>query len=126
MTHIKLFILALGLLAFIASTAGCNTLALTGHKKYQVDLSNLLLQIRKQIEEQGKITPKLLNKYDMFLSRHNEAYALKGSHIRASEALAELKLGANATEEIRYQHNLTAKLLMSQSQDLLTTEAKGG
>lgn len=122
MTHFKLLILAVGLLAVVASNAGCKTLALTGHEKYRVTLSNHLLVIRKQIEEEGIVSPKTLGKFEAFLARYDADYANKGSHIRAREALAELQLADSEPEEKRYGHNMVAKQILSMCQNMLTTE----
>ena len=114
------------LLALAFSLNSCNALALTGAKKYKVDLSNILLALKADIENNGEVSDKNLSKLEGFLAKHREEFSTKGSFMRASEALTEIRTARDeyAAGRNGFMNYQAAKQLIFQTQDMLKTEVK--
>lgn len=126
MQHVKTGILAAVVLAFLLGLCSCNSLALTGPKKYKVDLSNILLAVKGDIENTGAVSEKNVTKLQEFLDANREEFGTKGSFIRTQEALDSILASQSAIAEGKdgFMMLQEAKQSIYSAQDMLKTEVK--
>jgi hypothetical protein len=73
--------------ALLGILASCQSLALSGSRKYKTDLLNALLNIESEIEKDGAVTDRNIDKLEKVLARYEPEYGKKASFMYASEVL---------------------------------------
>jgi hypothetical protein len=58
---------------------GCKSLALTGARKYKVDLTNACLNIQNEIEQDGSVKQQTVDKLNSVLTKYEPEFGKKGS-----------------------------------------------
>lgn len=91
MHNLRIGLLALAAVCILFNLVGCKTLALSGEKKYKVDLSNVVLNIKDEIEKTGDVSDDKLVKFEKLMDKYRDQFGDKGSFQFATQALAELK-----------------------------------
>jgi len=76
-------ILAMTLLLVFAD--GCKSLALTGSRKYKVDLTNACLNIQNEIEQDGAVKQTTVDKLTAVLTKYQPEFGKKGSWTQSSK-----------------------------------------
>ena len=128
MINHRISMLIAGCLILALCLSACNSLALTGPKKYKVDLQNIMLQIKSEIDNQGSVSEKTMNKLDGFLEKHREEFGGKGSFMRSEEALEAIKEAKAGEAEGKnvFQKYLEVKQSMNSAGDMLAPEITEG
>ena len=91
MKFARMLIVAGLLAAIVLSVAGCDKLALTGPKKYKVDLMNHLQNIVNSISQDGVVSDKQISDLEKFMSASKAEFEKNGSYVRTERILADLK-----------------------------------
>ncbi|HES58557.1 MAG TPA: hypothetical protein ENO21_03905 [Firmicutes bacterium] len=116
----RIGILLLGVL-LAALILGCNALALGGAQKYKVDLTNILMKIQDEIENEGKVSDQTFNKFENFMESNEEEFGNKGSYVKAEEVMKCLVEARNNPANAFMQLQ-SAKVEMTLVFDMLKTE----
>ncbi len=116
----RIGILLLGML-LAALLLGCNALALGGAQKYKVDLTNILMQVQDEIDNEGVVSDQTFNKFKTFMENNEEEFGNKGSYVKAENALECLITARNDPEKAFFQQQ-SAKLEINLCFDMLKTE----
>ena len=123
MRSVSVVLLIVVFASLLLGSVSCTALALSGAKKYKVDLSNVMLKVRDQIESDGEVNERTTAKFESVLAKYEEEFGMKGSHIRATEALAEIKQ-AQANPVDAFMHYRNADVKISDVMDMLKTEVQ--
>jgi len=108
-------------IVLVSLFAGCKVLALNGAQKYKVDLTNVLMKIQDEINNDGKVSDKTYTKYEKFLEKSKDEYYNKGSYEKAEQIMECLQKARSDSANAFYQYQ-NAKIIMNQCFDLLKTE----
>ena len=71
--------------------SSCRSLALSGAQKYKVDLTQAMMKVQVEIEQEGQVSERTLAKLENVLEKYGEEFSKKGSYIRASQVLDNIK-----------------------------------
>jgi hypothetical protein len=107
--------------SLLASASGCTSLALTGPKKYKVDLQNVLVNMDREISNDGKITDKTSQKLDQVLVKWQADMSKQGSYMTAvkiQDTLKQIKTDPNN----EYGLNQSIELYITDINEMLKTE----
>jgi len=116
--------LALVLVAFMLGTvAACRTVAISGPQKYKVDISNVLLKMKLELDRDGQITDATISKLENVLAKHEEEFAGKGSYLRAQEILQLEEIARAEPAKAFHQHE-AIKMDIDMIFEMLKTEIK--
>ena len=107
----------------VSFAISCNALALGGDKKYKVDLSNILLTIQKQIENDGEVSDKMETKLTKYMEKSKEEFGGKGSWIWAEKAMNHI-VEAKTNPGQAFMLYQTAKMEIAECFDMLKTEVQ--
>lgn len=123
MPFVRLALLWLVLATIVVGVVCCNTLALSGEKKYKVDLSSILLNIVDEIETDGVVSERTYTKFAGLLERTEEEFGVRSSHMLSKDALKALQ---NAKEDPNsaFDHYQNALMNIANVQDALKTEIR--
>ena len=110
-------------LGFVLAVASCNTIAITGDKKYKSDMSNALQNVKNEIEQNGSVSDAKLKKLESLLASYQEEYSKKGSHIISTEAV-EMIYKAKEDPANEFKLLQQANQSIYQALDTLKTEVK--
>ena len=113
-------ILLLGIV-LVALLVSCTALALTGAKKYKVDLTNILMKIQDEINNEGAVSDKSYNKFKSFMAKSEPEFGKKGSYVKAEKVEECLDIARAEPDKAFYQYQ-SAKLEISAVFDMLKTE----
>ena len=123
MYRLSIALLVLAAAGLMLGTFGCKALALSGEKKYKVDLQNSLLKIKDEIEEKGEISDRAISKLQGILDKYEEEFSQKGSYM---SALKLIETAARVKEEPQNEFLINQSVLMMivDIEDTLKTEIK--
>jgi hypothetical protein len=76
--HTTMLLFALA--CIVAGLASCNSLALTGAKKYKTDMNNALTNIDQEISKDGKVSDKSLAALEAKLAAYKTTFGEKPSY----------------------------------------------
>jgi hypothetical protein len=123
MLFVRFALLWLVLATIVVGVVCCKTLALSGEKKYKVDLSNVLLNIKDEIDTNGVVSDKTYNKFADFLEKSEEEFGIRASHMLSKDALESIRQ-AKDDPNSKFQHYQNALMSIANVQDALKTEVK--
>jgi len=123
MHRISIILLALVAVGLLLGMLSCNSLALSGDKKYKTDLTNVLLKIKAQIEQEGDVPEGSVTKLEKLLDNNEEQFGKKGSFREATMIVEDLK-NANADPAQKYSMNQNALLKIIGVLETLKTEVQ--
>lgn len=115
-----LVLVATGLLLGMLS---CNALALSGEKKYKVDLQNALLRLQDEIEQKGEITDRSMGKLKSVLSKYEEEFSNRGSYMTALKLIDTVDLIKEQPQN-EFTLNQSVLMMIVDIQETLKTEIK--
>jgi hypothetical protein len=69
---------------------GCKSLALTGSRKYKVDLTNACLNIQNEIEQDGAVKQQTADRLGKVLTKYEPEFGKKGSWTQSKKILDEV------------------------------------
>jgi hypothetical protein len=123
MYRLSIALVVLAAAGFLLGIAGCNALALSGEKKYKVDLQNSLLRIKDEIEQDGEISDRSIGKLQSVLEKYEEEFSQKGSY---ATALKLIETADRIKDEPNNEFTLNQSVLMMivDIEDTLKTEIK--
>lgn len=101
--------------------AACNSLALSGDKRYKTEINNVLLSAASDFEKNGSVSAVTTKKMETLLTKYEAEYGGKGSYMRVKEMLDLIKEAeANPTGAFNiYRQALQKK---TEAEGYLTTE----
>jgi len=113
-----LILVSAGLLA-----SSCQSLALSGPKKFKVDLQNVLVNMDREITNDGHVSDKTSAKLDAVLLKYQGEYAKLGSFMTAQQIQITLQ---QVKTEPNNEFNLNKSIMMNISEvnDMLKTEVQ--
>jgi hypothetical protein len=91
MKTIKTALFILALVCFTTGLVSCTSLALSGAKKYKVDLINVLNNLDQEIQQDGKVKPASVAALESKLAQYKKDFGDKASYIQASQVLELIK-----------------------------------
>lgn len=123
MRNVSTIILALVAASMLIGILGCTSLALTGAKKYKVEVTNVLLKMKAQIEQDGEITEATTNKLSKVLDKYETEFGKKSSYLTCKIMLDTLQ-GAETSGRTTFQINQDVMAMIVDVLDTLKTEVK--
>lgn len=123
MLFVRFALLWLVLATIVVGVVCCNTLALSGEKKYKVDLSNVLLNIVDEIETNGAVPDRTFNKLAGLLEKSEEEFGIRTSHMQSKAALESLQKAKDDPSNA-FEHYQNALMCIANVQDALKTEVR--
>jgi len=123
MRFVRFALVWLVLATIVFGVVCCKTLALSGEKKYKVSLSNVLLNVKDEIETDGVVSDKIYNKFAAFLESSEEEFGNRASHMLSKEALESIRLAKDDPSRT-FEHNQNALMSIANVQDALKTEVR--
>ena len=91
MSIYRIGILLTAAVLLLVIAGGCKSLALSGARKYKVDLTNALLNIQTAIETDGVVKQGEIDKLDQVLTKYEPEFGNKGSFSTSKRILESLK-----------------------------------
>jgi len=116
-------LLLLAALCLMLGLVSCKALALSGEKKYKVDLQNALLKINEQVEQDGSISDSAVAKLQGVLERYEEDFSKRGSFIQTTK-LIELMAKIREEPQNEFMLNQSVLVMITDIQDTLKTEVQ--
>ena len=107
----RISMIVLVTLGFVLAVASCNSLAITGDKKYKADISNALQNVKNEIEQNGSVSDVKLKKLESVVANYEADYSNKSSLIIAKQAL-------DAIHQAQAEPNNQFNLLQQASGDI--------
>lgn len=83
--YVALFLIAT--ICILAASSSCRTLAVTGAKKYRVDITNAVNTISSEINNDGKISDRAIAKLKKVLDANRADFGQYGTFTKAEEIL---------------------------------------
>jgi hypothetical protein len=123
MYRLSIALLVLVATGLLLGMLGCNALALSGEKKYKVDLQNALLRLQDEIEQNGEISDRAMGKLQAVLDKYQEEFGNNGSY---ATALKLIETANRIKDEPNNEFTLNQSVLMMivDIQETLKTEIK--
>lgn len=116
-------ILALVAACMLIGILGCSSLALTGGKKYKVDVTNVLLKMKTQIEQDGEVPEGTIGKLSSVLSKYESEFSENSSYTTCKRILETLQ-GEAESGLTKFQVNRNVMKMLIDVLDTLKTEIK--
>lgn len=113
----------LACIMLVGLIVSCKVLALSGDQKYKVDLTNILMKIQDQINNDGEVSDAMYKKFQNFMDKSKDTYWKKGSYEKAEQIMDCLTKARSEPDKAFYNYQ-NAKLIMNECLDLLKTEVK--
>jgi formyltetrahydrofolate synthetase len=79
--------LVLAAVCVLAAVSSCSTLAVTGAKKYRVDITNAVNAVSADINSDGKISDRVLGKLQKVLDKNRTEFGKNGTFVKSEEIL---------------------------------------
>ena len=108
-------------LVIFGLAASCQTLALTGAKKYKVDLTQVMMKIQAEIEQDGEVSDRTVEKLENLINASRDEYGKKGSFIRSEYVLETLKQAKEKPDE-KFQILRSTSVVCDEVLEMLKTE----
>jgi len=123
MTSIRNAVIAMMAVCIGLQIAACNSLALSGDKRYKTELNNVLLSAQSDFDKDGAVSPTTLKKMEGLLGKYRAEYAEKGSFIRFQEMVDLINRAEQTPAEAfgLYREAFAKKI---ECESYLTTEIK--
>ena len=83
--YIALLLITAGFI--VAASSSCKTLAVTGAKKYRVDITNAVNAISAEVNTDGKISDQSIKKLNKVLDTYRGEFSKFGTFVKAEEIL---------------------------------------
>ncbi len=116
--HIALVIVAA---ACLLLQVACKTLAISGAKKYRVEITNAVNQVGEDIANEGKISAAHLAKLQKVLDTYAADFSAYGTYTSAQKII-ELVKEAEADETIAFSKYKEVQSKINYIQDMVRTE----
>lgn len=123
MRNASTIILALVAACMLIGMLGCSTLALSGAKKYKVDVTNVLLKMKAQIEQDGEIPEATVGKLSSLLDKYEAEFSKNGSYVTCKRILETLE-GAKESSLSMFQTNQNVMKMIIDVLETLKTEIR--
>jgi hypothetical protein len=121
----KAMLAALGLIVVLLS--GCDVLkqniATSGPKKYKVEITNAILDIKRDLDEQGEISEGHMAAFRKVMDKWEGEMGGRGSYMSATKAWDAMQL-AKSDPANAFKHNRNALGEFDRILETLTTEVK--
>lgn len=111
----------LACIVLVGLIVSCKVLALSGDQKYKVDLTNILMKIQDEINNNGEVSDVTYNKFVKFMDKSKDTYWKKGSYEKAEQIMDCLNTARSQPDKAFYNYQ-NAKMIMNDCFDLLKTE----
>ncbi|GEM_PF-2638879 len=123
MRNASTIILALVAACLLIGMLGCTSLALSGGKKYKVDVTNVLLRMKAQIEQDGEIADGTVSKLKSVMSKYEAEFSQNGSYVTCKRIVETLE-GAKDSSLTTFQMNQNVMQMIVDVLETLKTEIK--
>lgn len=87
MRKIYIALLLIAAAYLLAATSSCKTLAVSGAKKYRVDITNAVNAISAEINTDGKISDQAISKLQKVLDANRTEFSKFGTFVKAEEIM---------------------------------------
>ena len=125
MNALRNWMIVLMLTSMGLQIVACNTLAVTGDKRYKAELNSVLLSVQADLEASGALAARTEKKLDALLTKYEPTYGPKGSFIRVKEMRDKLREAkADTNPATQFQKIEEAKMLKTECENFLSTEIK--
>jgi hypothetical protein len=105
--------------------AACNSLALTGDKRYKAEVNAVLLSVSSDLDKDGAISAYSQKKVDALIAKYEKDYGGKASFMKIKEMNDLLKAAAADTSQAtQFRKIEEAKQAREMAESYLTTEIK--
>ena len=123
MRNASTIILALVAACLLIGILGCTSLALSGEKKYKVDVTNVLLKMKAQIEQDGEIPEATVKKLNAVLRKYEAEFSKNGSYGECQYIAETLETSKDSTQSL-FQTNQNVMMMIIGVLETLKTEIK--
>lgn len=123
MHRLSIALLVLFAVGMLLGSFGCKALALSGEKKYKVDLQNALLRIKDEIEGAGVISDNSIKKLQGILDKYEKEFSERGSYVSAVK-LIEAAARVKEEPQNEFMINQSVLMMIVDIEDTLKTEIK--
>jgi hypothetical protein len=109
------------LASIIASVVSCNTLAVTGLKKYRVEITVAARDIETEITTQGKVSQKMIDKLQGILDKYKDEAGNFGTY-KDSEDIIKLVKEGWADPNVEFSKYKEVQVKINSITDMIRTE----
>lgn len=119
-----------GILVLMALCVGlqivaCTTLALSGDKRYKVELNNIFTNVQADFDKDGGISPATKKKLDELITKYEADYGTKASFTDMKKMRDKI-VEAESNPDNKFHIYQEALQLKTEAEQYLTTEVKSG
>jgi hypothetical protein len=123
MVRLRNAVIVMMLICIGLQLVACNSLALSGDKRYKTEINNVLLNCNEDFSKNGEVSDATVAKMDKMVTKYQADYGEKGSFIRFKEMI-ELVKKAKADSANAFNLMQQAMMKKSEVEGYLTTEVK--